>query len=47
MFSPSPEIGRMLESAGFEVLARNSGLAGEPYQLGSPRLIITAKRTGT
>ncbi|HSP66710.1 MAG TPA: methyltransferase domain-containing protein [Bryobacteraceae bacterium] len=40
------EIGRMLESAGFEVLARHSGLAGEPYQLGSPRLIITAKRTG-
>ena len=41
------EIGRMLESAGFEVLTRNSGLAGEPYQLGSPRLIITARRTGT
>jgi SAM-dependent methyltransferase len=37
------EIGRMLESAGFEVLARNSGLAGETYQLGSPRLIITAQ----
>jgi len=41
------EIGRMLESAAFEVLARHSGLAGEPYQLGSPRLIITARRTGT
>jgi len=41
------EMGRMLESAGFEVLARNSGVAGEPYQLGSPRLIIMAMRSGT
>jgi SAM-dependent methyltransferase len=38
------EIGRMLEDAGFEATALNGGLAGEPYQLGSPRLIITAKR---
>ena len=38
------ELGRMLESAGFEVLARNSGLAGEPFQLGMPRLLITARR---
>jgi SAM-dependent methyltransferase len=38
------EIGRMLESAGFKVLAHHSGLAGEPYQLGSPRLIIIAQR---
>ncbi|HEY2843119.1 MAG TPA: hypothetical protein VGJ09_05685, partial [Bryobacteraceae bacterium] len=40
------EIGRMLESAGFEVLAHHSGLAGEPCQLGSPRLIIIAQRIG-
>ena len=41
------EIGRMLETAGFDVLRRHGGLADETYQLGSPRLIITAKRRGT
>lgn len=38
------ELRRMLEAAGFDVLALHAGMAGEPYQLGSPRLIITAQR---
>lgn len=38
------EIGRMLEAAGFEVATLNGGTAGEPYELGSPRLIIIATR---
>jgi SAM-dependent methyltransferase len=38
------ELRRMLEVAGFEVLVLHGGIAGEPYQLGSPRLIITAQR---
>jgi SAM-dependent methyltransferase len=38
------EIGRMLDTAGFGEIVLYGGMAGEPYQLGSPRLIITAKR---
>jgi SAM-dependent methyltransferase len=38
------EIRRMFGAAGFEVAAANAGYAGEPYQLGSPRLVIIAKR---
>jgi SAM-dependent methyltransferase len=34
----------MFEASGFQVLAANAGYAGEPYQLGSPRLVITASR---
>ncbi|MCU1339427.1 MAG: Methyltransferase type 11 [Bryobacterales bacterium] len=40
------ELGRMLEAAGFEVLALHGGMAGEPYQLGSPRLVIIAQAPG-
>ena len=36
---------RMLEAAGFDVLALQGGMAGEPYQLGAPRLVITAMRS--
>jgi hypothetical protein len=39
------EYGRMLESAGFEVLAKNGGMAGEPYELGPGWLVLTARRT--
>lgn len=39
------EYGRMLESAGFEVLAKNGGMAGEPYDLGPHWLVLTARRT--
>ena len=35
---------RMLEAAGFDVLALHGGTTGEPYQLGTPRLVITARR---
>jgi SAM-dependent methyltransferase len=38
------ELRRMLEAAEFEVLAFQGGLTGEPYQLGSPRLLIIAQR---
>jgi len=38
------ELRRMLDSAEFDTLSFHSGTAGEPYQLGSPRLIITAQR---
>jgi SAM-dependent methyltransferase len=38
------EYGRMLESAGFEVLAKNGGMAGEPYELGPHWLVLTARR---
>jgi SAM-dependent methyltransferase len=41
------EIGRMLEAAGFEEIVLNGGMAGEPYTLGTPRLVITAKRHGS
>jgi SAM-dependent methyltransferase len=38
------EIGRMLETAGFEVLTLHGSVAGEPFQLGTPRLVIIARR---
>jgi len=38
------ELTRMLAEAGFEVLSLNGGFAGEPYELGSPRLVLTAQR---
>lgn len=38
------ELRRMLESAGFAVLAFHGSVMGEPYQLASPRLVITAQR---
>jgi SAM-dependent methyltransferase len=38
------EYGRMLESAGFEVLAKNGGMAGQPYELGPGWLVLTARR---
>ena len=37
------EIKRLLDGAGFDTVAMNSGWAGEPYQLGA-RLILTARR---
>jgi SAM-dependent methyltransferase len=40
----SAEIRRMLEAAGFNTLSLQGGMAGEPYQLGSPRLVIIAQR---
>jgi hypothetical protein len=38
------ELTRMLADAGFEVIALNGGFAGERYELGSPRLVLTAER---
>ena len=38
------EIGRMLGQAGFDVSAAHGGMAGEPYRLGTPRLVIIARR---
>jgi len=38
------EIGRMLEAAGFGEIAFHGGIAGEPYALGTPRLVIVAQR---
>jgi SAM-dependent methyltransferase len=35
---------RMLGAAGFETLSFHGGMADEPYQLGSPRLVIIARR---
>ncbi len=40
------EIRRTLETAGFEVLALYGSAAGEPFQLGMPRLVIIAIRRG-
>jgi cyclopropane fatty-acyl-phospholipid synthase-like methyltransferase len=40
----SADLRRMLESAGFDTLAFQGGVSGEPYQLGSPRLVIIAMR---
>jgi SAM-dependent methyltransferase len=36
------ELTRLLDGAGFNVVSLNGGLAGEPFQLGSPRLILSA-----
>jgi SAM-dependent methyltransferase len=38
------ELRRMLHTAGFETLSLHGGMTGEPYQLGSPRLVIAARR---
>jgi SAM-dependent methyltransferase len=38
------EIGRMLGQAGFDVVALHGGITGEPYTVGSTRLVITASR---
>jgi len=38
------ELRRMLDAAGFDALALQGSVAGEPYQLSSPRLIIIAQR---
>lgn len=40
------ELKRMLGRTGFEVIAMDGGLSDEPYQLGTPRLVITAQRGG-
>jgi SAM-dependent methyltransferase len=40
----SAELRRMLDAAGFNTLSFHGGMAGEPYQLGSPRLVIIAQR---
>ncbi len=39
----SAELLRMLASSGFGSAKLHGGLAGEPFQLGSPRLIVTAR----
>lgn len=38
------ELRRMLEAAGFGEVALYGGLAGEPYLLGTPRLVLIAMR---
>ena len=38
------EIGRMLETAGFGEIVLHGGMVGEPYTVGSPRLVIVAMR---
>jgi 2-polyprenyl-3-methyl-5-hydroxy-6-metoxy-1,4-benzoquinol methylase len=38
------EMRHMFVTAGFDVLAMNAGLEGEAYKLGSPRLVITARK---
>jgi SAM-dependent methyltransferase len=40
----SAELRRRLDAGGFDTLSFHGGMAGEPYQLGSPRLIIIAQR---
>lgn len=40
----SAELRRMLNAVGFITLSLNGGVAGEPYQLGSPRLVVIAQR---
>jgi SAM-dependent methyltransferase len=40
------ELTRLLDSAGFRVVSLNGGMTGEPFQLGSPRLILTAQLDG-
>jgi hypothetical protein len=39
------EIRRMLEDAGFGGMALLGSVQGEPYQLGTPRLIVLAEKT--
>jgi len=38
------ELTRMLANAGFDVISLAGGFAGERYELGSPRLLLTAQR---
>ena len=38
------ELRRMLDAAGFNTLSFQGSVTGEPYQLGSPRLVIIAQR---
>jgi hypothetical protein len=38
------ELTRLLAGAGFKVVSLNGGVAEEPFQLGSPRLVLTAHR---
>jgi SAM-dependent methyltransferase len=38
------ELTRLLADAGFEVVSLAGGFAGERYELGSPRLVLTAQR---
>jgi len=38
------ELKKMLRDAGFEVLALDGGLAGERFELATPRLVLTARR---
>lgn len=38
------ELKKRLADAGFDVLNLAGGFAGEPYELGSPRLVLTAQR---
>lgn len=40
----SADLRRMLEAKGFQTLSFQGGMTGEPYQLGSPRLVIVAQR---
>jgi SAM-dependent methyltransferase len=40
----SAELRRMLDAAGFDTLSFHGGMTGEPYQLGSPRLVVIAQR---
>jgi SAM-dependent methyltransferase len=38
------ELKRLLADAGFEVLGLHGGFAGEPFELATPRLVLTARR---
>lgn len=38
------QLRQMFVDAGFDVAAMNGGIAGEPFQLGSPRLVVLAAR---
>ncbi|MBZ5633143.1 MAG: class I SAM-dependent methyltransferase [Acidobacteriia bacterium] len=40
----SADLRRMLDAAGFNTLSFQGSVTGEPYQLGSPRLVIIAQR---
>ena len=40
----SAELRRMLDAAELKTLAFHASVTGEPYQLGSPRLVIIAQR---
>jgi SAM-dependent methyltransferase len=40
------ELKRMMSLAGFETIAMKGGLSGEPYRLGTPRLVLIGQRGG-